>query len=45
MFKDKRLAEGWETWPKNAKDWVASSTALTVAAGREYLRLEADKLF
>ncbi|TAH42921.1 MAG: hypothetical protein EYC67_15260 [Betaproteobacteria bacterium] len=37
MFVDKRLPDGWDTWKKKRVDWVTSTTALLVAAAREYL--------
>ena len=40
MFVDKKLPEGWETWKKRRLDWVTNTTALTLSAGREYLRLK-----
>jgi hypothetical protein len=40
MFADKKLPEGWETWRKRRLDWVTNTTALTLSAGREYLRLK-----
>ncbi|MBI3565412.1 MAG: hypothetical protein HY079_09475 [Elusimicrobia bacterium] len=40
MFKDKKFPAGWETWPKTGHDWVVDTTALTISAGREYLRLK-----
>jgi hypothetical protein len=40
MFVDKRLPEGWQTWKKTRLDWVRNTTALALAAGREYLRLK-----
>ncbi len=39
MFKDKKLPDGWETWPKTKIGWMTNSTALAIAAGREYIRL------
>ena len=39
MFADKQFPEGWQTWKKNRLDCVTNTTALTLAAGREYLRL------
>mgnify|MGYP001462183619 CR=1 FL=1 len=43
MFKDKKLPEGWETWPKNAGDWLGSTLALTREASYEYHRLAKEK--
>jgi hypothetical protein len=40
MFVDKKFPEGWETWKKRRLDWVTNTTALTLSAGREYLRLK-----
>jgi len=40
MFVHKELPEGWETWRKSKADWVTNTTALAIAAGREYLRLQ-----
>ena len=37
MFIGKRLPDGWETWKKRRIDWVTNTTALLVAAAREYL--------
>ncbi|MBS0512859.1 MAG: hypothetical protein JSR42_16955 [Proteobacteria bacterium] len=37
MFLEKRLPDGWETWKKARIDWVTHTTALLVAAAREYL--------
>jgi hypothetical protein len=42
MFKDKQFPAGWETWPKNSSDWVASTTALTASAAAEYARLKLE---
>lgn len=42
MFKDKQFPPGWETWPKNASDWVKSTTALTASAAAEYARLKLE---
>lgn len=39
MFKEKRFAEGWETWPKTKANWLANTAALVVAADKEYVRL------
>ncbi len=38
MFIDKRFPNGWERWKKTRLDWVSNTTALTLNAGREYLR-------
>jgi len=43
MFKDKQFPPGWESWPKNSSDWVASTTALTASAGAEFLKLQAQQ--
>ena len=43
MFIDKKFPEGWERWPKNASDWAASTAALTLEAGKEYVRLRHDR--
>ncbi|MGE0814719.1 MAG: hypothetical protein AB7O28_04550 [Vicinamibacterales bacterium] len=32
MFRDKRLPEGWETWPKTKAGWVTHTLALAHAA-------------
>jgi len=40
MFKDKKFPAGWKTWPKWKHDWVVDTTALTLSAGREYIRLK-----
>lgn len=37
MFLHKRLPDGWDTWKKARIDWVTNTTALLVAAAREYL--------
>ncbi|KAI5913292.1 hypothetical protein [Thauera sp. 2A1] len=37
MFIAKRLPDGWDTWKKKRIDWVKNTTALLVAAAREYL--------
>ena len=39
MFKEKRLPDGWETWPKTKASWVANTAALIVAADKEHVRL------
>lgn len=36
MFMDKRLPAGWEGWKKTRRDWARNTTALLVAAAREY---------
>lgn len=36
MFMDKRLPAGWEGWKKTRLDWARNTTALLVAATREY---------
>jgi hypothetical protein len=40
MFVEMKFPDGWETWKKSRLDWVTNTTALTVSAGREYLRLK-----
>ena len=40
MFVHKELPQGWETWRKSKADWVLNTTALAIAAGREYLTLQ-----
>lgn len=40
MFVEKRLPEGWETWKKTRKDWIASTTRLVLSAARAYHALE-----
>jgi hypothetical protein len=42
MFVDKKFPEGCETWKKRRLDWVTNTTALTLSAGREYLRLKKE---
>jgi hypothetical protein len=37
MFVEKRFPDGWETWKKSRIDWVRNTTALLIAAGKEYL--------
>lgn len=37
MFVDKQLPPGWENWTKTAHDWIANTTALTIAAEKAYL--------
>lgn len=44
MFKDKHFPAHWETWPKWKHDWVVDTTALTLSAGKEYIRLKADSV-
>jgi len=39
MFVDKRLPDGWESWPKTAKGWVANSLALLQSATSEFVAL------
>lgn len=36
MFVDKRLPAGWENWKKTRRDWARNTTALLIAAAREY---------
>lgn len=40
MFVDKRLPDGWETWEKTREDWVKSTSALAISAGKAYLKLK-----
>ena len=40
MMMNHRFPEGWETWPKNATDWVHSTTKLTAHAAKEYVKLK-----
>ena len=42
MFKDKKFPPGWETWPKTAHDWTVNTTALTLEAAKEYVKLKHD---
>jgi hypothetical protein len=39
MFLDKRFPNGWQNWKKRRLDWVISTTALLISAGKEYLAL------
>jgi hypothetical protein len=39
MFVQKQLPDGWQTWKKSRVDWVVHTTALLLAAGKEYHRL------
>jgi hypothetical protein len=39
MFVQKRLPEGWQTWKKSRVDWVVHTTALLLAADKEYRQL------
>jgi hypothetical protein len=32
MFRDKRLPDGWETWPKTRSGWVKNTLALAHSA-------------
>ena len=38
MFVHRRLPEGWETWPKQAADWLHATSRITAAATRAYLK-------
>lgn len=38
MFVHHRFPDGWADWPKFASDWVHSTTALTAAATKAYLK-------
>ena len=40
MFVEKHLPDGWDTWKKSRVDWVRSTTALLITAGREYRTLK-----
>lgn len=40
MFIEKRLPEGWQGWEKLRIDWVRHTTALLLAAAKEYLVLK-----
>jgi hypothetical protein len=40
MFVDKRLPDGWDTWKKSRIDWVTNTTALLIAAAKEYRALK-----
>jgi hypothetical protein len=42
MFVQKRLPEGWQTWKKSRVDWVVHTTALLLAAGKEYHKLSTN---
>ncbi len=42
MFMQKRLPEGWQAWKKSRLDWVVHTTALLLAAGKEYHQLSAN---
>jgi hypothetical protein len=41
MFVQKQLPQGWQTWKKSRVDWVVHTTALLLAAGKEYHQLSA----
>jgi hypothetical protein len=43
MFRDGQLPEGWDRWPKTAKDWIVNTTALTAEAGKDYLEAKAQQ--
>jgi hypothetical protein len=40
MFLDKRLPDGWQSWRKLRIDWISHTTALLLAAAKEYLALK-----
>lgn len=40
MFVEKRFPEGWRAWRKTRLDWVTNTTALVIAAGKEYRKLK-----
>jgi hypothetical protein len=42
MFVQKRLPDGWQTWKKSRVDWVVHTTALLLAAGKEYHKLSTN---
>ncbi len=42
MFVQKQLPDGWQTWKKSRVDWVVHTTALLLAAGKEYHQLSAN---
>ena len=37
MMQDLRLPDGWDTWPKQARDWVHATARITVHATRARL--------
>ncbi|MEI8028002.1 MAG: hypothetical protein WCI18_16750 [Pseudomonadota bacterium] len=39
MFIEKKLPDGWETWPKYSGDWVKSTLALASGATKSYVNL------
>jgi hypothetical protein len=38
MFVHHRLPDGWETWPKQAADWLHATTRITAAAAKAYVK-------
>ncbi|HEY9721546.1 MAG TPA: hypothetical protein V6D47_06005 [Oscillatoriaceae cyanobacterium] len=38
MFKEHRLPDGWQNWPKYKKDWVENTTVLLAEAGKDYVK-------
>jgi len=42
MFVQKQLPDGWQTWKKSRVVWVVHTTALLLAAGKEYHQLSAN---
>ena len=40
MFVRKQLPAGWEQWKKTRVDWVVNTLALSITAGKEYMRLQ-----
>lgn len=46
MFRDKKFPIGWDTWKKQAHDWVSCTVDITFAATKQYskLRRAAKKL-
>jgi len=42
MFVQKQLPLGWQTWKKSRVDWVVHTTALLLAAAKEYHQLSAN---
>lgn len=40
MFIEKTFPNDWESWPKQAGDWVKYSSLLSAQAVKEYIRLK-----
>jgi hypothetical protein len=38
MFREQRLPDGWQSWPKTILDWAVSTAAIAAAAELAYLR-------